>query len=113
MRAAPPAATLFAVNVTLRIAVTTSAVPRGYLTGLPLQFKAVKYAIEHGRLTRPDYERIAGVARATANRDLIDLTKRGVLRQGGAARGALTHGKTLPKRERGFGDMVRVYLLRK
>jgi ATP-dependent DNA helicase RecG len=52
----------------------------------PRQFKAVKYAIEHGRLTRPDYERIAGVARATANRDLTDLTKRGVLRQGGAAR---------------------------
>jgi len=52
----------------------------------PRQFKAVKQAIEHGRLTRPDYERIAGVARATANRDLTDLTERGVLRQGGAAR---------------------------
>jgi len=52
----------------------------------PRQFKGVKHAIEHGRLTRPDYERIAGVARATANRDLTDLTKRGVLRQGGAAR---------------------------
>jgi ATP-dependent DNA helicase RecG len=47
----------------------------------PRQFKAVKQAIEHGRLTRPDYERIAGVARATANRDLTDLTERGVLRQ--------------------------------
>jgi ATP-dependent DNA helicase RecG len=52
----------------------------------PRQFKAVKYAIEHGRLTRPDYERVAGVARATANRDLTDLTERGVLRQAGAAR---------------------------
>jgi predicted HTH transcriptional regulator len=59
------------------------------LAGLKLnerQLKAVLHVLKHGRLTRPDYERIAGVARATANRDLTGLIERGVFRQVGAAR---------------------------
>ena len=72
-----------------RIVFRKAVSPEDLLSALklnPRQFKGVKHAIEHGRLTRPDYERIAGVPRATANRDLADLTQRGVLRQGGAAR---------------------------
>ncbi len=51
------------------------------------QVTALKYAIAHGKLTRPSYETIAGVPRATANRDLAELVERGLLNKQGAARG--------------------------
>jgi ATP-dependent DNA helicase RecG len=51
------------------------------------QVTALKYAIAHGKLTRPSYETIAGVPRATANRDLAELVERGLLKKKGAARG--------------------------
>jgi ATP-dependent DNA helicase RecG len=52
------------------------------------QVVAVKHAIQHGKLTRADYEKIAGVPRATANRDLAELTQMGLLQKRGATRGA-------------------------
>jgi len=49
---------------------------------------AVKHAIQHGKLTRADYEKLAGVPRATANRDLAELMQMGLLKKRGATRGA-------------------------
>ncbi len=51
------------------------------------QAAALKYAIAHGKLTRPDYEKIVRVPRATANRDLAELVEQGILKKMGAARG--------------------------
>jgi ATP-dependent DNA helicase RecG len=49
---------------------------------------AVKHAMQHGKLTRADYEKVAGVPRATANRDLAELIRMGLLKKRGATRGA-------------------------
>jgi ATP-dependent DNA helicase RecG len=49
---------------------------------------AVKHAMQHGKLTRADYEKVAGAPRATANRDLAELIRMGLLKKRGATRGA-------------------------
>ena len=68
-----------------------AASPKEVLSELNLRSRqtdaALKYAITHPKLTRPEYERIAHVPRATANRDLTELVKRGFLRKKGSARG--------------------------
>ena len=55
--------------------------------GLPLnarQKKAIEYGVEHGRITRAEYESVAGVPGRTAKRDLSELVRRGVLVKRGA-----------------------------
>jgi ATP-dependent DNA helicase RecG len=72
-----------------RIVFRRAVSPREVLSELNLSSRrtdALEYAITHPKLTRPDYERIALVPRATANRDLTELVKRGFLQKKGAAR---------------------------
>lgn len=48
------------------------------------QKKALEYVVQHGRITRPEYEQITQAPKRTAARDLTDLVKRQVvIRHGG------------------------------
>jgi sigma-54 specific flagellar transcriptional regulator A len=49
---------------------------------------SIAWVKEHGRLTRRDYEKAAGVSGRTARRDLAEMVNRGVLVKVGAGRGA-------------------------
>ena len=53
------------------------------------ELKAVEYAREHGQIARQEYERLVGVSRNTASRDLADLQEKGILRRSGRSRSAV------------------------
>lgn len=50
------------------------------------QIKGIRYAQEHGRISRQEYETVAGVPTATAKRDLRKLVTNNVLAQEGKGR---------------------------
>jgi ATP-dependent DNA helicase RecG len=50
------------------------------------QRKAVNYVVQHGRITRAEYEQINQTPKRTAARDLAELVKRGVLIRHGSGK---------------------------
>ncbi len=50
------------------------------------QRKALKYLVEHGRITRPEYEQVTQTPKRTAARDLADLAKRQILIRRGSGK---------------------------
>lgn len=57
------------------------------LAGLNLnerQLQAIRFVKSAARITNADYQRVTGVTRKTAARDLCGLVERGVLRRVGA-----------------------------
>ena len=61
--------------------------PRDYLTDQVLnrmglnerQVKAIKHIKEHGQITNTEYKNMCGVSKATATRDFVDLSKKGLI----------------------------------
>jgi ATP-dependent DNA helicase RecG len=89
-----------------------SILPRDVLTESVLvkaglserQMRAIKLIKENGQITNNDYQKMSGVSKATATRDLMDLLKRGILeRFGVTGRGTAYHlsGKGLIKGSKG------------
>ncbi|MDD2710586.1 MAG: helix-turn-helix domain-containing protein [Verrucomicrobiae bacterium] len=50
------------------------------------QKRAIEYVLQHGKITREQYEKLVGTTKPTAKRDLAVLVKKGILRSRGSSR---------------------------